>query len=213
MMESGLGPTTLGTLLAGAQALINQALVYDPITRARLEQLEGRALKVVISSPRLEYCVLSADQQIKLLSYHESPATEIKGSAFALFGVLINGSKNLSGTEVEIRGSVGLVEQWQNLIRGLDIDWEDFFNQYLGDVFGHQVAEQVRSARQWHSQRQSNIHQQLVEYCVEELKLVPNRALFKDFCEQNQALRLTIDRAQARLEKLQQRMNEQASND
>ncbi len=213
MNPSGLGPTTLGTLLAAAQSLINQALVYDPITRARLEQLEGRALKVVITTPRIEYCLTARDQQVQLLSYHESPATEIKGSAFALLGVLLSGSTSLSGTDVEMRGSVGLVEQWQGLIRGLDIDWEDFFNQYLGDVFGHQIAEHMRSAHQWHGHRQFNIRQQLVEYCVEELKLVPNRAVFKDFCDQNQTLRLAMDRTQARLEKLQHRLNEQASKD
>ncbi|GAB2191493.1 SCP2 sterol-binding domain-containing protein [Sessilibacter sp. MAH1] len=198
------GPTVTTTALASVQLMINQALKFDPVSKLRLQSLEGRLVRLTINNPAFVCFITAIDGELRLQSHGEQPEAEIRGSLSDLIKVFIEGKTNLADSQVEIIGSAGLVQQWQEFSKDIEIDWEEIISQYAGDTIGHQVAEVIRSSHAWGKTRRENIRNQLLEYAIEEKQLLPNQALFKDFCERNQQLRLDIDRLEARIERLTQ---------
>ncbi len=202
-----LGPTLSTAVLASAEQAANKLLQFDPGTLAQMQQLEGRVLAVHIGQPSLQLAVLCHQGQLQLRGHCEAPDAEVSGKLTDLLAWLASGD-SLAQHNISVRGSTQLLQQWQALAQQLDIDWEDITNRYLGDVLGHTVASSARQAFDWGRARSRNAANQIMEFGVEELQLLPNRALFEDFRTRNQSLRLATDRLQARVQRLQTRLSE-----
>jgi ubiquinone biosynthesis protein UbiJ len=191
--------------LASLEAAINGALVYDPGSRSALRELDGKPIAIRATSPAWELGICAQGEKIKLLGTLENPEAEVLGPTSALLELGRNPGVNLANTELEVRGNTQLLAQWQALANGLDIDWRDALGKFIGQVPAHALGEAVASAQDWRRARSRNIKAQLAEYLVEEAQLLPNRALFDEFAQNNQALQLEIDRLAARVSLLAQR--------
>ncbi|BFM09501.1 ubiquinone biosynthesis accessory factor UbiJ [Halioxenophilus aromaticivorans] len=202
-----LGPTLTTALLASAERTANGLLQFDPGSQAHLQQLEGKTLAIHLSQPSLTVAVFCAQGQLQLRGHAEAADAEVSGSLADILAWL-NSGESLAQHHLSVRGSTQLLQQWQALASQLDIDWEDMANRYLGDVVGHGVASGARQAFAWGQARGRNVTQQAVEFGVEELQLLPNRALFEDFRQRNQSLRLAADRLAARVQRLKTRLSE-----
>ncbi len=200
------GPTAKTALLLALEQMINRALVYDPGTRAGLTRLSGQSLLINLKQPDWQVAVTVADDKIGLQGHCEQPTTEITGSADALLAWVVSGETSLADFDIEVRGSTHLLIEWQALARDLDIDWQDALSRLTGDLAGHTIAETLRQVSGWANLRRQNMGDQLAEFVIEEGQVVPNRALFDDFRQHNQDLRLTVDRLQARLNQVREQL-------
>lgn len=201
------GPTVKTVVLASAERVANELLQFDPGSKAQLRKLQGKTLAIGLSEPDLQLAVTSDGQAIKLMGYVESPSAEVYGRVSDIVAWLASGD-SLAKHNLTVRGSTQLLQDWQNLAAQLDLDWEDIANRFLGDVAGHNAANALRGMLNWGQERGRNSADQIMEFGVEELKMLPNRALFEDFRTRNQALRLDIDRLEARLNRLKTRLFE-----
>lgn len=204
---SPLGTTAFTALLASAEQAINAGLRYDPGTRAQLHRLEHKTLALKLTQPHCQITITALDGRVRLGSYVEAPQAQVLGSLPDALAWLASGD-SLANHQLEVRGNTALLLDWQQLVGNLDIDWEDLINPLLGDVVGHAVASHLRGLWRWGHARRHNMADQLVEFSVEERQWLPNRALFNDFRQRNQSLRLDIDRLQARVTRLQTLISE-----
>ena len=202
-----LGPTVTTAVLASAERAANKLLQFDPGSQAQLHALEGKLLAISLSEPNLQMAVVCSHGQLQLRSHWEAADAEVSGRLSDMLAWLASGD-SLAKHHLEVRGSTALLQQWQALAKQLDIDWEDMANRYLGDILGHSVAESARQAFSWGRARSRNVANQVMEFGVEELQLLPNRALFEDFRTRTQSLRLATDRLQARIQRLQTRLSQ-----
>jgi ubiquinone biosynthesis protein UbiJ len=90
----------------------------------------------------------------------------------------------------------------QRLMKNLDIDWEEMLSQFTGDIIGHQTAQMIRAKFGWAKERATSARRLTGEFLTEELKALPGKPELEDFYRQVDDLRLAVDRAAARVEKL-----------
>lgn len=193
----------LTAALAGAEKLINKALVYDPGTRIGLQKLQGQILAVHITTPNVQFFVTPDDEGLRLMAQWEGDVdTRISGSLLALTKITSQDIHNLKDSGVNVMGKTSLLADLQQLLKNVDIDWEEILTQFLGDILGHQAAQLIRSKLDWASARANSGQRLTREFLTEELKTIPGKNELEDFYHQVDDLRLAVDRAAARVEKI-----------
>ena len=195
----------LSAALAGAEKIINAALVYDPGSRLRLAKLSGQILAIRISAPALNFYVMPDEDGLSLMANWQGEVdTEIAGSLFALLQLANTEPHNLKYSGVSAMGDLQLLAELQQILKSLDIDWEDMLSQFTGDLIGHQTAELIRTKFNLVASRAASVKRLASEFISEELQTLPSKPELSDFYRQVDELRFAVDRAQARVEKLLQ---------
>lgn len=201
-----IDPSLLSGLLLVAETAINKALCYDPASRQQLSDLTD-VLALKFTDPELTvYCCGDGDR-VRLMCYCEQPvSTSLQGSPQALLTLLrqalLQPSLTLANSEVDLVGSTALLQQWQQLLQQLDIDWEDALNDVAGDIASPLIAQVVRTHVAWLRQQQQQHRHSIKNYLEEEIRLLPSRAEYEDLARQLDNIVLGVDRAAARVERL-----------
>lgn len=189
--------------LASAEKMLNTALRYDPATRIGLAQLEGKILAVQITAPAMNVFVMPMDDELRLMGNWDGDVdTRITGSLLALAQLSQTEIHNLKDSGVTVMGDLSLLADLQRLMKNLDIDWEEMLSQFTGDIIGHQAAQAMRAKFGWVKDRAQSAQRLTSEFLTEELKTLPGKPELEDFYRQVDDLRLAVDRAAARVEKL-----------
>lgn len=189
--------------IASAEKMINAALQYDPATRIGLARLSGKILAVNITAPNLPLFVMAMDDEVRLMNHWDGDVdTRISGSLIALAQLSQTEIYNLKDSGVTVMGDITLLADWQQLLKNIDIDWEDMLSQFTGDIIGHQTAMLIRAKFGWVKDRAASAQRLTREFLTEELKTIPSKPELEDFYHQVDELRLAVDRAAARVEKM-----------
>ncbi len=200
-------PATLliETALATAERLINELLRRGaPDALHELAKLTGRSIEIEATDYPLHLYILFGRQGIQLL--REDPgttSTRLRGKLMALARLGHQGQG--MPAEVTIEGDVDLAQTLQRLLEGLAIDWEEVIAHSCGDVIAHGVVERWRRAGQHISMARTNLREDLVDYLLEEARLLPYKDDIEAFIDDVDEFRAALDRSQARLKRLQQR--------
>lgn len=189
--------------LAAAETLINQALRYDPASRARLAGLSGNVIQLAISQPRLDIFLCPRGDRLDLQSQCEEPVhCKVSGRAADMLGLLNRDNFSLAGSGVNVLGETRLLQQLQALARDLDIDWEDALAGAIGDELAAPLAAGLRRAGRYGRNQLRQSRDALGPWLTDELRLAPSRTEFDAFSRQVNELALATDRLEARLRAL-----------
>jgi ubiquinone biosynthesis accessory factor UbiJ len=199
-----MDPMITTAALASAEKIINTALRYDPATRIGLARLSGRILAVNITAPvATTIFIMPLEEDIQLMaSWDGEVDTRLSGSLMALLQLSTTEIHNLKYSGVTAMGDLGLLADLQKLLKNLEIDWEDMLSQFTGDVIGHQAAQVIRAKFGWMKERVQSAQRLTGEFLTEELQTLPSKPELNDFYQQVDELRLAVDRAAARVERL-----------
>jgi ubiquinone biosynthesis accessory factor UbiJ len=189
--------------LAGAEKIINAALVYDPATRIALTKLEPQVLAVKFTAPEFTLFVMPTQEGVRLLAHYEGDVTtQLSGSASALLSLLKGSPINLKNTGVQVNGNLTFLTELQHILQKIDIDWEEMLSQVTGDIIGHQSADMIRAKMGWAKDRLSSLQRLTTEFLTEELSVLPSKPEVKHFNAQVDNLRFDVDRIEARISQL-----------
>ncbi len=113
--------------------------------------------------------------------------------------------------QVSFHGNVALAQQMQKIITEIDIDWEEILSQYTGDVLAFQIHQRGAQVAGFFKQGLQSLMQTSSEYMREEARMTPTEPEFDQFQQQVSALRQDVDRAEARLRRLRNRVKSKTS--
>lgn len=208
-MSRAVDPTIHTAALGALESALNRALTLSSGSRESLAPLEGCTFAFHCTAPAFEFYLHPVNQGIRLTGVHEgSVTTRLTGEASDFTelassrdpaATLINGGLSLEGN------SAPLIEL-QQVLGGLDMDWEAPLVASLGDVAGHQLAQFLRRAFSWSKQASNGLARQLEEFIHEEARLSPPRLELEDFYRDVQEVGLRVDRLKSRTERLQKRL-------
>lgn len=191
------------TLLRPVNLLLNRFLSSDPAILQRLHQACGDfVLQLEVNN--IATLALSLDsQQLQILSHRpDSPDTTLSGSAAALMGLLFHPepATALYDPQLDVHGDVHRLHAFYGALRDLDLDWRDFFD--------HPAIEALSIASTPFQQALNQVRRHgpdnLREYFRDETGLVPARQAFAEQQKQLNALRLRLDRLEAKARLLAQ---------
>lgn len=194
------------SLTHNLEAAINRYLRLDPEIDTRMQALSGRCIGLDLRGLDLRLYVFPGRQGIRLLDRIDGePDTVLRGTplGMARLGLGGSGEKTLFSGDVEIHGDVETGQLFKSILDEMEIDWEEQLSHFTGDVIAHQLGNMARHTRKMFKQARTTLEQDIGEYLQEELRLLPARIETANFSTDVNMLRMSVDRLEARVRRLQ----------
>lgn len=198
-------------MLALLQAAINRLLALDPDSRARLAELDGRVIRLRLRLGHEENgeAALELDVRptttggVRLRAPDAGPAdVTISGNPAAFGRVLFGEALPSAEAALDLRGDVELGKRFEQILKRLDMDWEEGLARIFGDVVAHQLGRAARALRVQLETIARRLACDLGEYLREEARIAAPRERVEAFLQAVDRLRADTDRLEKRLERL-----------
>ena len=193
-------------LTATIQNVLNRGLPRSPRAQQLCAELAGRC--IAIEAPAMARLVVESTGNSLRITRGSLPAdAEVIGGPLSLLA--LGGSAAdapLSRGEVEVRGDAELAQKFRELARLLKPDPEEELSILIGDVAAHRLGRLARGAFDWSRNAATTLMQDVGEYFGHERGDLVSREEGEQFLRGVDALREDLDRLDARLELLKQRL-------
>ena len=193
--------------LASAEALLNRCIDSSAQAAAIARRLQGTSLQVDIDGfTRIR---ASAHRgRLALLAGSDSAADAvISGSLPALLQLLKGGANRESGrSAAQIRGDAEIANRYRELFMLARPDPEEELSRWIGDFPARRVSLIARRALELARRARRTAGENIAEYLQEEGRDLVNRTELDEFLRGVDELRETVDRIEARLGRLEQRL-------
>ena len=209
-MTSRASPLDALKPLAGRalEAALNRALALDPDTRDGLRALDGRSIALHLAAPPLALNVAVAGDRLQVGPVRDDGADlsvrSTLGGLISQLPFLRNDDAPPVG-KLRIEGDADLARRLQRLAERFDPDWEQPFAAVFGDVIGVQIANAVAGALNHARGAATDFAGATAEYLTEESRDVVGREELNAFHDDVDTLRDDVERAAARVARLQAR--------
>ena len=184
---------------------INRLLRLDPDMLARLGELDGKCIGLCLADDDrdLEFFLFPSAAGFRVRATHDvAPDVTIRGDVPVFTRLVFGGSPTTHAGELQISGNIELGQDFQRILRALDIDWEEHAAHIVGDVAAHQLGRVARELRAWARQSGEYLRQDVREYLQEESRLLAKREAVDRFLGAVDTLRADTDRLEQRLTRL-----------
>ncbi len=189
------------------QRAFNQCLEFDSLSRQRFSALQGRVIAIELTGVGVQLYLSPTQDEVQISATHQGAAdVTLSGTpfAFARMGLADDSSDSLFSGDITLSGDSRLGQRFGEIIKELDIDWEEIASQWLGDVIAHKAGDALRGGLAWSRDNLNNGQQTLTEYLQEELRLLPVQDEVALFFTNVHTLRDDVERTAARIQRLQQ---------
>lgn len=197
----------LARALQGLTKLVNRYLRLDLEAPQRLKKLAGKSVRIEIQGFAIIFYIVVTDQQIEFTTQAYSADITMRGTPTALLGLLKSrhAVQIRDTSTLNIQGDIQIAQQLQALFVGLNIDWEEYASQWIGDAAAYQLFNTVRKLRHWVKRTNVNMRHNFVEYIQEEMRYFPPRAELEDFYQAVDHVRDDTERLTIRIARLQEK--------
>ncbi|HVS78640.1 MAG TPA: SCP2 sterol-binding domain-containing protein [Steroidobacteraceae bacterium] len=191
-------------LTATIENVLNRGLPRSPRAQQLCAELTGR--RIAVESPAMARLLVESTGSSLRITRGSLPAdAEVIGGPLSLLA-LGRADAALSGGEVEVRGDAELAQKFQELARLLAPDPEEELSLLIGDVAAHRIGRFARGALGWTRDAAATLLRDVGEYFSHERGDLVSREEGEQFLRGVDALREDVDRLDARLELLKQRL-------
>lgn len=218
-----LAVLALGTV----EALFNQWIDLDAATRQQMNTLQGKLLRVVLDSPQLSVDVLFDQDKIRLsptvldapaqktsifeqrpydAAHAPQPAnTTLHVANLVALGKLMTASAGETGN-IPLQGEMGVLQQLQRILAQAEPDLASRLSPWIGAIPARQIGDVIAHGKKAVQQVSSSVVMHTEEMVSEDSQLFVARWQMDQFKQQVRALRLDVERAQAKVQFLQQQV-------
>jgi ubiquinone biosynthesis protein UbiJ len=190
------------------ERVLASAILSDPRAEARLEALAGRSVAVAVTGTPVEVLVTATLDGLRLGPADGTPAdARVEAPPFTLLRLLASPdtSTALSGGEVTVTGDTRALQDLQNLLRGLQVDWEALAARATGAPVAGALATVGGRAAAWGRRARERLGEDLRDALQEELRLLAPPAGVADLVDSVDELREAADRLAQRVARLEAR--------
>ena len=185
----------------------NYLLQFDPEAKRKLSSLEGKVIRLDVLMVDMELFFIPNREGIQIKSTWSGPVDiTLSGTplAFAQFGLKQQGVDNqmFIDKRVTIEGDAELAQEFQRLIRELDIDLEELTSRYVGDIAAHQIGRGARKFQAWTKDAVQSLRLNIRDYMVEESRLLAPSWRVDEFIDRADDLRADVERLEQRIKRI-----------
>lgn len=139
---------TVRPALLALEQILNAPFRLDPEARAGLSALEGRSVRIVLSTPALSFDLAFAQDRIRVGRPGDGACdVTVRGSALqfaALLRARPEQTQKVVTSGLAIDGNVDTALAMKRLFEGAPVDWEEALAFAIGDVPANVVARGLR---------------------------------------------------------------------
>lgn len=190
------------TLIIGSiEKMVNKILSLDEETLDALATLEGDVVEIDVLNTDIRLFISPSARGLTLASkYEDKVDVSIKGTPAALLRMIT--AEKVSAANVEIIGNVGLAHKFQSILKKMDIDWEEYLSQIIGDIAAHKVGNFLTGMSQFAKASAKTIGLDISEYLRYEKKALLDQSELDEFNHGVNKVRNDVERLQKRVERL-----------
>lgn len=191
------------------EASINRYLALDPEISGQLGELQGKIIGFNVSAPEFSIYVLPEAEKISLQAASDIvPDCVISGSALSLLKMMRSDepTRLLNSGEIEITGESRIAQRFSDILKEVEIDWEEMLSKVMGDFAAHRIGSQVTHAQHWLSQTLESLRMDSTEYLQEESGILPTPIELAHFADETEKFRSDVDRLEARIKRLEKKL-------
>ena len=193
----------LTQLVAGA---LNRYLDLDPERAAVLAAINHKVIKLFIRE--LDKALTVQIENLRAQAVTDSTAAvdvSIDLSLKALPELALGTDQNqlIKQGRIEIKGDAHVASVLQNVLREIEIDWQEQLAKYSGDALACQADKAARQIGSFGRRLSHNLRADLRDYMRDEMQLIATREEIDAFMRAVDAARARTDRLEARIKRLQ----------
>lgn len=193
--------------LASAEAVLNRNIVASSEAKALAKRLEGTSLQVNVEGfTRVRAACLGG--RLALLGGDDSPADAvISGSPPALLQMFRAATPTAqTRSSVQVRGDAEIANLYRELFAAARPDLEEELSRFVGDLPARHLSQLALSVRAWARRARRTAGENIAEYLQEEGRDLVTKTEMEEFLRGVDGIRDGVDRVEARLKNLEQRM-------
>jgi ubiquinone biosynthesis protein UbiJ len=197
--------TATSLLTAALENALNRYIQMDEEAVAGLDDLENRAIGLSIINTPIELFMILENRYISVRDSFEGDVDAyISATPLALIksGQTGDNSQAFFRGEMHVTGDTAVGHQFQQLLKNVDIDWEEQLSRITGDVLAHSIGHTLRSSMKWARQAGETLQQDTAEYLQEESGMLPRPEEVTGFLSEVDELRDATARLEARIRRL-----------
>ena len=180
---------------------LNHLLDSEPWARERLAPFGGETVALVASPfPQLRLSILADGRVAPAADDALEPSLTLALGTNAL-AALARGEEHLMRA-VEVTGNARLASEVMLLVRHLRWDPEEDLSRLVGDVAARRILALARGFVGWQADTAQRLAQSLIEYAVEEKRIVVPRPDLEPLAAGIASLRDAIERLEKRIERI-----------
>jgi len=191
--------------LALLSKTINTYLSLDPESAKRLQDLQGKSIAIELKPFNFIFHCIFTTHGISLQDEADIiPEATLRGTPLQLAGAMLakNNRHGFFADDLTIEGNAEIGLQVVELFDSLQIDWEEYLAQLVGDTPAYHVSRFLQGMGKWFKQSEQSLTENISEYLHEESKWLPSREALQDFFNDIDTIRMDIDRAEAKIAQL-----------
>lgn len=189
-------------MLDSVEKMVNKVLSLDEETVALLATLAGNVIEIDVLDTEFRMFILPSGKGVTLETDYEGKAdVAIKGTPSALLGMI--SAEKIGAGDVEINGNVGLAKKFQSILRDVEIDWEEYLSQFVGDIAAHKIGNFLRRVSRFAKESGKTIGMDISEYLRYEKEALLDKSEVDEFNQAVDNIRDDVERLQKRLERLE----------
>jgi len=185
----------------------------DKQTLAAIRELSGKLIKIVITGPDTSEFLLFDTRGVIIKTEHDAkPNVTIKARPLTFIGLLLNRDDKLTtfSPDMEIIGDTGLAQRFQQIIKNMEIDWEEHLSHWLGDTAAHKLGRIFRQSREFLKETHQTISMDISDYLRYEKDMLPDQDVIDEYISAVDVLRDDAERLQMRIARLQKKITDKA---
>jgi len=188
-------------ILNSVEKMVNRVLSLDEETLDSLATLEGDVVEIDVLNTDIRLFILPTVKGVTLASkYEDKTDVSIKGTPAALLGMIT--AEEIGAGDVEIIGNVGLAHKLQSIMKKIDVDWEEYLSQFIGDIAAHKIGNLLRGMGQFAKVSANTIALDISEYLRYEKEALLDQSELDEFNHAVDEIRNDVERLQKRVERV-----------
>ena len=196
----------IATLL---ETVVNSYLKLDIESQEKLAELADKVFQLELSDWQLTLYLLPQANSIRVKHDYEDNI-DVSIRVVSVFSLLRLARGDLAAEQdIYIQGDMHSARRLQQVLKTLDIDWEEQLSRIVGDIPAHQLGNLVRKTSLWGQQTIDKLQHDISEYLLYEQQDLPPRRRVERFLSDVDVLRTDADRLAARIQRLQQHLYRQ----
>jgi ubiquinone biosynthesis protein UbiJ len=195
------------------ELLINRGISLSSTAQAMAAALDGKSLDVRLEGTPLALRLTARDGTMRATAPGELPATALlSGSPLAMIR-LLSGDPHALIREGEVRmtGDPDVANQFRDLLHMARPDLEEELSKFVGDPLAHQLGNMAREIKDWGERTALSVSRSFGEYLTEERRTLPTQVEAAEFYRDVDQTANDVERAEARLALLRERLKDRAS--
>lgn len=185
--------------------VLNRNLELSTPGRAQRERLAGRSFAVAVAGLELRVRVAVESSLLTIAASDEPADAEVRGAPLALLALLRESAPPTARAGVTISGDPEIAQAFQALLKAARPELEAEFARAFGDVPARLASRLISDAFSFADRVRRAAVGSTAEYLTEESRDLPAKAEAEQFLGDVDRLRDDVERASARLARLEER--------